>query len=139
MNDASLMKILQTGRNVQHDRPDCPESQGAFGALSRIPVLNIMLQTLNAEFHIDIIDGERRIATQVRNQPSVPEDRHNVVVPLFRAQFLDSSRFVFNVFFVDWSRQLYRLAGEALFSSVSASEHARACITFPLLTTFIYV
>jgi hypothetical protein len=81
-----------------------------------------MLQTLTAEFHIDIIDGERRISTQVRNKPSVPEDRHNVVMVLFRAQLLDSSRFVFNVFFVDWSRQLYRLAGEELFSSISASK-----------------
>jgi hypothetical protein len=98
-----------------------------------------MLQTLTAEFHIDIIDGERRIATQVRNQPSVPEDRHNVVVPLFRAQFLDRNRFVFDVFFVDWSTQLYRLAGEALFSSVSASDQDRACITLSLLTAFIYV
>ena len=67
----------------------------------------------------------------------MPEDRHDAVMPLFRAQLLDSSRFVFNVFFVDWSRQLDRLAGEALFSSVFASmpEHVS---TFPLLTTFIY-
>ena|SRR5271154_6817708 len=131
------MKILQTGRNVQHDRPDHRQVQGVFGATSRIPVFNVMLQTWTAEFHIDIIDRERRIATQVRNQPSVPEDRHDAVMPLFRAQLLDSSRFVFNVFFVDWSRQLDRLAGEALFSSVFASmpEHVS---TFPLLTTFIY-
>jgi hypothetical protein len=70
------------------------------------------------------------------DQPSVSEDRHDAIMPLFRAQLLNSGRFVFNVFFVDWSRQLDRLAGEALFSSVSA-RNARAS-TFPLLTTFIY-
>ena len=71
--------------------------------MSGIPVLNIMLQTLTAEFHIDIIDGERRVSTKMGDQPSVSEDRHDAIMPLFRAQLLNSGRFVFNVFFVDWS------------------------------------